>query len=67
MIILDPEFGCIIKAEAGDIVWDDLLRVNAVIVRVDFDQHGNVGYWLNNDYLGGGRHPWEISPAREFK
>lgn len=45
----------------GERVWDDLLDCHAKIVRIDTDQHGNTGIWLDNDYLGGGRHPWEIS------
>lgn len=23
-----------------------------------------IGYWVDNDYMGGGRHPWEISELK---
>jgi hypothetical protein len=48
----------------GDIVWDDLTASKAKIIKVSVDR-GCVGYWLDNDYLGGGRHPWEISKTKE--
>ena len=59
---IDPEYGVVTEAEVGDSVWDDLLGRNSVVVRVSADEYGNVGYWLDNEYLGGGRFPWEISP-----
>lgn len=56
----------------GDKVWDDLTGKEAEIIGISFSNgytEGNkyrcametVGYWLDNDYLSGGRHPWEIS------
>jgi len=48
----------------GDIVWDDLTASKAKIIKVSVDR-GCVGYWLDNDYLGGGRYPWEISKTKE--
>ncbi|HEY2525794.1 MAG TPA: hypothetical protein VGI29_12095 [Candidatus Binataceae bacterium] len=59
---IDPEYGVIVKAEAGETVWDNLTGRNAKILRVDMDEFGNVAVWLEGDYLGGGRFPWEISP-----
>jgi hypothetical protein len=64
MIVVDPEYGTVIQAEAGDELWDDLTGANAKVLRVAVDDYGNVGYWLDNDYLGGGRHPWEVSQPR---
>lgn len=58
--------------QVGDEVWDDLMRKNARILGVEVKQgicnkvsyHGTViGYWLDNEWLGGARHPWEISDA----
>jgi hypothetical protein len=57
-MVVDPEYDAIVSAEAGELVWDDLTGANATIIRITFDQHGNMGYWLDN----GGRFPWEISP-----
>jgi hypothetical protein len=62
MIVVDPDYGILIKAEVGDEVWDDLTKTKAKVIRVHHDDFGNTGYWLDNDYLGGGRHPWELSP-----
>jgi hypothetical protein len=56
----------------GDEVIDGLTDKKAKIIGISFS-HGHadgnecqfavmtIGYWLDNDYLGGGRHPWEIS------
>ncbi len=54
-----------------DTVWDDLTRQEATVVGVQValgscngvDYAGVVvGYWLSTTFwLGGGRHPWEIS------
>jgi hypothetical protein len=67
---IDPEYYVVTKACPGEIVWDDLTRQNARILRVEFDEWGNVGYWLECDEAemkrtGGGRFPWEISPPAE--
>jgi hypothetical protein len=61
---IDYEYNVVVDAEVGEIVWDDLLRCNQKIVRKSRDECGNLGYWLDNDYVGGGRFPWEISPPR---
>ncbi len=53
------------EVKVGDLVWDDLLGSNAVIVKLGRDKHGNLGIWVDNDYLDGARFPWEISPAKE--
>jgi hypothetical protein len=63
-MIIDPEYGVIVFADVGEVVWDDLTRTNATIVSKKFDEYGNLGYWLDNDYVGGGRFPWEVSPPR---
>ena len=43
------------------VVWDDLTRSPALIVRVDYDEWGNAGVYLSTNYLDGGRFPGEIS------
>ncbi len=45
----------------GDEVHDDLTSKRSKIINITEDPKGNFGIWLDNDYLGGGRHPWEIS------
>lgn len=52
--------------DVGQRVWDDLTGQKEVVVNITYKLHddesgGTVGYWLSNDYLKGGRHPWEIS------
>jgi hypothetical protein len=66
---IDPEYGAIEGAEIGEVVWDDLTRRNARILAKTYDEHGNLGYWLDceraeMERTGGGRFPWEISPPR---
>jgi len=53
-------------------VFDDLTGTEAIIIGITFSAgytEGNllrnscncIGYWLNNQYLEGSRHPWEIT------
>ena len=49
----------------GDSVFDDLTSEVVVIVKVDIDTRGNLGYFVNHGYLGGGRHPWEVSSLED--
>ena len=58
----------------GDTVYDDLTGTPAKVVRINIgdgehlplvDDRGTIGIWLDNDYFGGGRHPWEVSKAWE--
>lgn len=60
----------------GDIVWDDLTGKKAKVLRIEITPRGTregnsiaaydlIGIWLDNDWVGGGRHPWEISLLRE--
>ena len=63
-MIIDQEFGVILQAEVGETVWDDLTKKNCVILMKEWDEHGNLGYWLESEWLDGGRFPWEISPPR---
>ena len=53
--------------EVGDWVHDDLTGANVQLLRISSDPNGNIGYWINSDYLEGGRHPWEISKIKEKK
>ena len=52
-----------IEIYEGLTVRDDLTQTNAKIVKIEKDSNGNIGIWLDNSYLRGGRHPWEISKA----
>lgn len=58
--------------QVGDIVYDDLTKTNQKVIGVEIKTgvcdgvayHGQViGYWLEHPWLGGGRHPWEVSDA----
>jgi hypothetical protein len=61
---IDPEYNqyCDILSP-GDEVLDDLTKTVCKIKKVSLDKDGNVGYWLDNEYVDGGRFPWEISPT----
>lgn len=52
-----------IEFQAGDLVHDDLTGKDAIITTISIgDGPGkSIGYWVNNDYLEGGRHPWELT------
>lgn len=58
----------------GDEVYDDLTRTKTKVVGVQVavgyvagTRYSGVavGYWVDSPYLGGGRHPWEISEIKE--
>lgn len=58
----------------GDTVWDDLTMREARVLRISIsdgdhlplvDDRGTVGIWIENDHVGGGRHPWEISLVKD--
>jgi len=48
----------------GEKVFDDLTNSFATVIRIDTEKDAK-GYWVDNDHLGGGRHPWELT--RWFK
>lgn len=50
-----------IEFQASELVRDELTAQDAIITTISIDKNNNVGYWVNNDYLEGGRMPWEIS------
>lgn len=68
---IDTEFN------VGEKVWDDLTMQEATVIGITFE-HGKkkvedkrtasrcVGYWIDNNYLGGGRHPWELCKFRKI-
>lgn len=53
----------------GTEVHDDLTGKSAKVIGVSYKEGklpdtnciGAIGYFLDNDYLGGARHPWELS------
>jgi hypothetical protein len=66
MIKLHTEF------EVGEVVFDDLTGESAKVIGISFarglvnDQRlinnlDTIGYWLDNHYFSGARHPWELS------
>jgi len=48
----------------GDEVWDFLTSGYAKVLRIESNANQTEGIWLDNEYVGGGRHPWEISTLR---
>lgn len=68
------DYDKLFEFKIGEIVWDDLLAQKSIRIGITYENgkkygelitHAHaVGYWLNNGYLGGGRHPWEISKWR---
>ena len=69
MININNEF------EVGEKVFDDLTAKEAVIVGISFargfvkedrlcNNQDCLVYWVDNDYLGGGRHPWELTKLK---
>jgi hypothetical protein len=63
-LVLDPirkEYN--IEHQAGDLVHDDLTGTDVILTTITLgtDPVKTVGYWVANDYLEGGRHPWEIT------
>ena len=58
--------------KVGDVVIDDLTGRKVTIIGVSYEDgkksssdkrsaSHTVGYWVDNDYMGGGRHPWELT------
>jgi len=56
---LDEHMGYIPEFNVGDKVWDDLTGTEAVVLQVLLR-----AYFLDNDYLGGGRFAWEVSKSK---
>lgn len=55
--------------KVGDTIWDDLQSKPAKIARItNSGPTDAIGIWLEDDsWLGGGRHPWEISEVNTNK
>lgn len=52
--------------EVGDEVRDDLTDKITTVKRIEADKHGNRGIYLeDSSYLGGARHPWEVTKVQE--
>jgi len=58
--------------KVGEVVRDDLTGKKAKIIGITYEDgkksrydrriaSGCIGYWIDNDWMNGGRHPWEIS------
>jgi len=69
MININNEF------EVGEKVFDDLTAKETTVIGITWargctegdkycHQVDTIGYWVDNDYLGGGRHPWELTRVR---
>jgi hypothetical protein len=60
--------------EVGEEVFDDLTGQKAKIICVQYKNGARkeelsiachtVGYWVDNDYLGGGRESWELTKLK---
>lgn len=50
--------------EVGEVVFDDLTCKLCIIRRISESKNA-IGYWLNSNYLGGGRHPWELTKVKK--
>jgi hypothetical protein len=50
-----------LEFDVGEIVYDDLTGKDVVLMNVTFGENNTIGYWVNSDYLEGGRHPWELT------
>lgn len=59
----------------GDKVFDDLTRKVVTVIGISYtngitnnkccDSCHTIGYWVDNNYCGGGRHPWELSKLQK--
>lgn len=56
---LEKEYN--VEHKIGEIVYDDLTNKDVVLFNVTLGDNKTVGYWVNDDYLEGGRHPWELT------
>lgn len=45
----------------GDEILDDLTGKNHKVIRLEKDEKGRVGVFIDSNYLDGGRHVWEIT------
>ena len=50
-----------LEFDIAEMVYDDLTGKDAVVMNITLGKDKTVGYWVNGDYLDGGRHPWELS------
>ena len=51
----------------GDLVFDSLTGWGKVYtIKKITGKDGIFGYWIDSDYFGGGRHPWEIVKVRKY-
>ena len=64
--------------EINEEVYDDLTGKKVKIIGIQMgigkcgdqiypDEFPIWGYWVDNSWLGGGRHPWELTSLKEIK
>jgi hypothetical protein len=58
---LNEHIGYVPDAKVGDKVWDDLTGTEATVTEVLLR-----AYKLDNDYLEGYRHSWEVSKTKDI-
>lgn len=69
MLTIQLDFYC------GEKVWDSLTDKEVIIIGITWEtgkKNKNdprtacdcCGYWVDDPYLGGGRHPWELSKIK---
>lgn len=49
----------------GELAFDDLTKRVVEILKINVDENGSIGYFVDSEYLNGGRHPWELTPLSE--
>lgn len=58
------------EVRVGDVVWDDLTQKDTTILSIEYPTKDSLGttIYVNDQYLGGMRFPWEISkPNANYK
>lgn len=61
----------------GERVRDDLTRELHIVIGISYKNghcdskitncHHCWGIWIDSDYLGGGRHPWELTKTEDIR
>lgn len=49
----------------GELVFDELTKSEAYILKINYDNYGNMRVWLDSNYLDGFRYPWEVTRIRK--
>jgi hypothetical protein len=66
-----------LQYEIGEVVYDSLTKEEVKIIGIAFEigrqgysstttAMSNIGYWVDNSWLDGGRFPWEIEGLPKY-